>query len=84
MENMQFSHSRRFYRRGIFFRKRIIQSIKNTDRFNKHFLGGTHVETWTSHEAFESSNEFKSMIAEMPLLNLDSLSKLRKAASLKK
>jgi sialate O-acetylesterase len=42
------------------------------------------VETWTSREAFESSDEFKQMIAQMPLLNLDSLSKARKEATMKK
>ncbi|MEO5893772.1 MAG: sialate O-acetylesterase [Ferruginibacter sp.] len=37
--------------------------------------GGTHVETWTSRGAFENSDEFKNMIATMPVLNLDSLAK---------
>lgn len=45
--------------------------------------GGTHVETWTSRDAFENSDEFKSMIAKMPALNLDSLAK-EKSASLTK
>ena len=39
--------------------------------------GGTHSETWTSREAFESSEEFRSMISKMPNLNLDSLAALR-------
>lgn len=42
--------------------------------------GGTHSETWTSREAFEASEEFKSMIAAMPHLNLDSLGAGRMAA----
>jgi len=46
--------------------------------------GGTMVETWTSREAFENSDEFKGMIASMPSLNLDSLSKIRNEATLKK
>ena len=43
--------------------------------------GGTHVETWTSREAFENSDEFSSMIATMPKLNLDSLAKEKTAAT---
>ena len=39
--------------------------------------GGTNIETWISREAFESSDEFKEMIAGMPRINLDSLSKLK-------
>jgi sialate O-acetylesterase len=39
--------------------------------------GGTHVETWTSREAFEQNDEFKAMIATMPQLNLDSMAKHR-------
>jgi sialate O-acetylesterase len=46
--------------------------------------GGTMVETWTSRKAFEQSDEFKNMIGGMPLLNLDSLAKVRKDAMLKK
>jgi len=39
--------------------------------------GGTNIETWISREGFESSDEFKEMIAGMPKLNLDSLSKMK-------
>lgn len=45
--------------------------------------GGTHSETWTSRSAFESSAEFRDMIAAMPRLNLDSLAKA-KAEAVKK
>jgi sialate O-acetylesterase len=41
--------------------------------------GGTHSETWTSREAFESSEEFKSMIASLPAGNVEELNKKRKA-----
>lgn len=37
--------------------------------------GGTHSETWTSREAFEGSDEFKSMIAAMPKLDLEKIAK---------
>jgi sialate O-acetylesterase len=43
--------------------------------------GGTNIETWISREAFESSDEFKEMIAGMPKINLDSLSRLKVQAS---
>lgn len=46
--------------------------------------GGTHVETWTSRNAFENSDEFKTMIAGMPVLNLDSLSKQKNASTTKR
>ena len=37
--------------------------------------GGTHSETWTSRNAFENSDEYKDMIATMPVLDIDSLTK---------
>ncbi|MEJ7589434.1 MAG: sialate O-acetylesterase [Ferruginibacter sp.] len=46
--------------------------------------GGAHVETWTSREAFKSSEEFKEMIASMPSLNLDSLAKEKLQANTKR
>lgn len=42
--------------------------------------GGTQVESWTSRSAFENSDEFKSMIAKMPNLDLDKLVKEKEAA----
>ncbi len=35
--------------------------------------GGTHVETWTSREAFQSSEEFRPMIASVGKIDLDSV-----------
>ena len=43
--------------------------------------GGTHVETWTSRDAFENTDEFKTMIAAMPVLNLDSIAKIKTTAT---
>jgi sialate O-acetylesterase len=45
--------------------------------------GGTNIETWISREAFQSSDEFKSMIAAMPVAGTDSLAKIG-SAKLKK
>lgn len=46
--------------------------------------GGTHSETWTSREAFESSEEYKSMIANVPVVNVEEVNKKRRAAVLAK
>ncbi|MBV4358417.1 sialate O-acetylesterase [Pinibacter aurantiacus] len=41
--------------------------------------GGTEVETWTSREAFQNSDEFKNMISAYPHINTDSIGQLKKA-----
>jgi len=61
---------------GYFFAKRIYDSIKVPVGLINDCWGGTNIETWVSREGFESSPEFKDMIAGMPKLNLDSLSQL--------
>jgi sialate O-acetylesterase len=68
---------------GYFFARELYNQLKVPVGLINTSWGGTHVETWTSREAFESSDEFKSMIAKMPVLNLDSLASLRKEAVLK-
>lgn len=42
--------------------------------------GGTQVESWTSREAFENSDEFKTMISGMKDVNLEELEKIKAAA----
>jgi len=69
---------------GFFFARELYNQLKVPIGLINTSWGGTHVETWTSHEAFENSDEFKSMIAGMPALNLDSLTKVRKEATIKK
>jgi len=69
---------------GYFFARELYNQIKIPIGLINTSWGGTHVETWTSREGFESSDEFKSMITHMPLLNLDSLAKVRKDALVKK
>src|SRR3954466_2252203 len=69
---------------GYFFARELYNQLKVPIGLINTSWGGTHVETWTSREAFESSDEFKSMIAQMPQLNLDSLSKARKEETAKK
>ena len=61
---------------GYFFAKKIYSELKIPIGLIHTSWGGTGSETWTSRDAFESSEEFKEMIAEMPNVNLDSISKV--------
>ena len=69
---------------GYFFARELYNKLKVPVGLINTSWGGTMVETWTSREAFEQTDEFKNMIAGMPLLNLDSLAKVRKDVMLKK
>lgn len=60
---------------GYFFAKKIYSELKIPIGLINTSWGGTNSETWTSREGFESSDEFKEMIAEMPKVDLDSISK---------
>lgn len=68
---------------GYFFAREVSTDLNVPIGLINTTWGGTHSETWTSKEAFESSEEFKSMIASMPDLNLDSIAK-ENAAKTKK
>jgi len=59
---------------GYFFAKKIYDELKIPIGLINASWGGTNSEAWTSREAFESSQEFKEMIAEMPKVSLDSMS----------
>lgn len=61
---------------GYFFAKKLYEELKIPIGLINTSWGGTGSETWTSREAFESSEEFASMIAEMPQVNLDSISQI--------
>lgn len=60
---------------GYFFAREINHELNIPIGLINASWGGTHVETWTSRDAFENSDEFRSMIAAMPNLNLDSIAK---------
>ncbi|HLG40646.1 MAG TPA: sialate O-acetylesterase, partial [Chitinophagaceae bacterium] len=62
---------------GYFFAKNIYDELKIPVGLINSSWGGTNIETWISREGFGSSDEFKEMIADMPEINLDSLSKLK-------
>jgi len=61
---------------GYFFAKKLYDELKIPIGLINTSWGGTGSETWTSREAFENSDEFKEMIAEMPKVNLDSISQI--------
>lgn len=67
---------RDFTAAGFFFAKKLYAELKIPIGIINTSWGGTNVETWTSREAFQKSDEFKSMIANVPVMNVDSISKL--------
>jgi sialate O-acetylesterase len=60
---------------GYFFAKKLYAELKIPIGIINTSWGGTCVETWTSRNAFEKSNDFKAMISEVPNIDIDSLSK---------
>ena len=64
---------------GYFFARNLYDKLKIPVGLINNSWGGTNIETWISRGAFENSDEFKEMIAGMPRVNLDSLSKLKVA-----
>lgn len=69
---------------GYFFARELYNELRVPIGLINTTWGGTQVESWTSREAFENSDEFKNMIAQMPKLDLDSIAKIRKEAMEKK
>lgn len=60
---------------GYYFARKLYAELKIPIGIINTSWGGTNVETWTSREAFEKSPDFKAMIADVPTLNVDSISK---------
>lgn len=69
---------------GYFFARELYNKLKVPVGLINTSWGGTMVETWISREAFENNDEFKSMISQMKVLDLDSLTKQRMESSNKK
>ena len=61
---------------GYFFAKKLYAELKVPIGIINTSWGGTCVETWTSREAFQKRDDFKAMIADVPVMNIDSISKL--------
>lgn len=69
---------------GYFFAKNVYSELNVPIGLINSSWGGTNIETWISREAFESSDEFKEMIAAMPAVSLDSLAKINERSNLKR
>ena len=61
---------------GYYFARKLYAELKIPIGIINTSWGGTNVETWTSREAFQKSDDFKTMIADVPTINMDSISKL--------
>lgn len=69
---------------GYFFARELYNQLHVPIGLINTTWGGTHSETWTSRQGFEQTDEFKTMIAGMPTLNLDSIAAAKKDAMNKK
>ena len=69
---------------GYFFAKELFKTLHVPIGLIHTSWGGTDVETWTSHDAFEKSEEFKEMISTVPRVSLDSIARIRKSEILAK
>lgn len=73
---------RDFTAAGFFFAKKLYTELKIPIGIINTSWGGTNVETWTSREAFEKSNEFKTMIADVPQVDMDAVFEVYKKSVL--
>jgi sialate O-acetylesterase len=62
---------------GYFFARELYQQLHVPIGLINTTWGGTDVETWTSREAFQNSDEFREMIAAIPFLDLDSIAAIK-------
>ncbi len=69
---------------GYFFAQELYKQLHVPIGLIHSSWGGTDVETWTSHEAFEQSDEFKHMINNISRVSLDSIAQKRKAEMIAK
>lgn len=58
---------------GYFFAQKLNSELNIPIGIINSSWGGTCVETWTSRKAFQNSNEFKNMIAEVPTVNMETI-----------
>ncbi|OXB00582.1 sialate O-acetylesterase [Flavobacterium pectinovorum] len=73
---------RDFTAAGFFFAKKLYAELKIPIGIINISWGGTNVETWTSHEAFQKSDEFKTMIADVPQVDMDAVFEVYKKSVL--
>ena len=65
---------------AYFFARQLRKELKVPIGLVNTSWGGTHVETWTSREAFEKSPEFARMISAWPAARMDSVLQARQEA----
>ncbi len=68
---------------GYFFARQLYKELNIPVGLIHSSWGGTHVETWTSREAFENDPEFSSMISKYSHGYIDSMKKAQEASFLK-
>jgi len=73
---------RDFTAAGFFFAKKLYGELKIPIGIINTSWGGTNVETWTSREAFEKSDEFKTMIADVPQVDMEAVFEVYKRSVL--
>jgi len=69
---------------GYFCAKKLYQELKIPIGIINASWGGTCVETWTSREGFENSDEFKDMILKYSKIDMNSLAERQKKTVLDK
>ncbi|PWB23344.1 sialate O-acetylesterase [Flavobacterium sp. HTF] len=67
---------------GYYFAKKLYAELKIPIGIINTSWGGTNVETWTSREAFQNSEDFKAMIADVPVVNMDEVFEIYKKSVL--
>ncbi len=67
---------------GYFFAKILYDSLKVPVGIINSSWGGSNIETWISREGFEGSDEFREMISKIPLMDMDSMMKMRSAGTM--
>ncbi|OXB10363.1 hypothetical protein B0A68_22490 [Flavobacterium reichenbachii] len=58
---------------GYYFAKKLYSELKIPIGIINTSWGGTNVETWTSREAFQNSPEFKAMIADVQVVDINAI-----------
>ncbi|MCP2028189.1 sialate O-acetylesterase [Flavobacterium sp. HSC-32F16] len=58
---------------GYYFARKLYSELKIPIGIINTSWGGTNVETWTSREAFQNSPDFKAMIADVPVVDMDAV-----------
>ncbi|MNK75433.1 Glycosyl hydrolases family 2, sugar binding domain [compost metagenome] len=58
---------------GYYFARKLYSELKIPIGIINTSWGGTNVETWTSREAFENSPDFKTMIADVPTVDINAI-----------